>query len=114
MDAGYGDRLMLDDWPEEAEMLKPALKGEEGGLAPWRTSDDNGCTFWKDGLCELHDKGLKPLQGRLAYHGHSKEQREWIAWEIRKAWGGIEAREVLERWSQRKELQSRFIREPVV
>lgn len=26
------------------------------------------CTFFRDGLCELHDIGLKPLEGRLAHH----------------------------------------------
>jgi hypothetical protein len=26
------------------------------------------CTFFKDGWCELHDIGLKPLEGRISSH----------------------------------------------
>ena len=27
-----------------------------------------GCTFFQDGLCELHAAGLKPTEGRLSHH----------------------------------------------
>lgn len=26
----------------------------------------HGCTFFKNGLCELHDQGLKPIEGQIA------------------------------------------------
>ncbi len=73
IDAGYGHRLMRDFWgaskDEENEytfILSPALKGHEGEKAPFYPRSPEGCTFWKDGLCELHDLGLKPIEGKLA------------------------------------------------
>jgi len=72
VDAGFADRLMFDDLPSEpdgGDILKPALKGYEGGRAPWAVSALRGCTFWnKEGKCDLHDLGLKPIQGKLAIH----------------------------------------------
>lgn len=71
IEAGYADRLMFDDLPSISEcgdILKPALKGSEGKQAPWETRTELGCTFWKYGKCELHNKGLKPIQGKQANH----------------------------------------------
>ena len=45
----------------------PAVRGVQITHA---TEGLNGaCPFFKDGLCMLHDKGLKPTEGRLASHG---------------------------------------------
>lgn len=72
IEAGYADRLMLDDLPSDpngGDMLKPALRGHEGRRSPWETSSVEGCTFWnRSGKCDLHNLGLKPTQGRLAIH----------------------------------------------
>jgi hypothetical protein len=78
IEAGFGNRLMYDDFPDGEDMLKPALKGHEGKKAPWETSSARGCTFWKKGLCELHVLGLKPIQGKLAHHSNTTEQNEDI------------------------------------
>ena len=89
IDAGYADRLMLDDWDEgikPVDMLKPALKGAESQRAPWETESMRGCTFWRDGKCELHKLGLKPSQGKLALHGQTREQGDEINDYIRKNW----------------------------
>jgi hypothetical protein len=62
IDAGYRNRLAPTSWlvgmlmgviDRPIEMVQP--KVENG----W-------CTFYHDGLCELHDKGLKPTEGRLS------------------------------------------------
>lgn len=66
-DAGFGDRLMIDYWVESPTDIKiecPAIVGYEGLNAPFIPV--GRCTFLKDGLCELHDLGLKPLEGRVA------------------------------------------------
>lgn len=66
--AGYIERLAMTTWaagyvqgffPHLVQMIAP-LKDEKSGY----------CTFFKDGLCELHDKGLKPTEGRYAHCSH--------------------------------------------
>lgn len=72
IDAGFGNRLYADYWcgrrveDSDINMIQPALKDFEHGIAPFWPRTEKGCTFWKDGLCELHDKGLKPIEGKLA------------------------------------------------
>lgn len=100
IEAGYGDRLCLDDWEGEAPDIHPALKGYESERAPWDVCSPSGCTFWKNGLCELHDKGLKPLGGRAAYH--TKEQDyETVAEYIGKSWDTDKGRDLIDKWSKR-------------
>lgn len=69
IDAGFGDRLALDYWSgdETIYVLAPALKGHEGQEAPWTNWSQDGCTFWQDGLCQLHEMGLKPSEGAQTY-----------------------------------------------
>ena len=62
IDAGYADRLKETMWmvgylavrEKPIDMIQPA---EEGGWCAFRQPD---------GLCELHDRGLKPTEGVLA------------------------------------------------
>lgn len=98
IDAGYGDRLCLDDWEDEAVDLHPALKGWEGEKAPYSVYSSQGCTFWKDGKCELHDKGLKPLGGRFAHHDLPQEEWRKIEPYLEKAWSNKAAKELIEQW----------------
>lgn len=103
MDAGFGDRLCLDDWPDAEIDVHPALKGYEGEKAPFQTSSSRGCTFWKGGKCELHDKGLKPLGGRIAHHSLStdhpvyEEFREYF----NSSWKSEEGQEVIQEWKEK-------------
>lgn len=98
IDAGYGNRLMLDDWPDDNDIIKPAMKGHEGGKAPWDVRTEEGCTFWKDGKCELHQSGLKPTQGKLAHHDNDYFQLKEIENFISDSWGKDEAKEFIEKW----------------
>jgi len=100
MKAGYAERLMLDDWPDGNIMLKPALKGHEGCYAPWETRTKEGCTFWKEGKCELHDLKLKPTQGKLYIHSLTEEQLDEIATLIRDSWEEKEAEIVIKFWKK--------------
>ncbi len=34
--------------------------------------ENGNCTFFKDGLCELHDQGLKPTVCKLSHHSTEK------------------------------------------
>ena len=69
--AGFADRLRMENsYDYETYVISPAFKGREGiddRASDW--ANRQGCTFQdKDGLCELHDLGLKPLEARLVIH----------------------------------------------
>ena len=70
--------------PEEAKRIEEAFPGslEEDATIQRRRNiaeldrlrvmrpkkTPSGCIFWKNGKCELHYKGLKPIEGRIATH----------------------------------------------
>lgn len=37
-------------------------------IHPLYDESKKACTFFTDGLCELHDSGLKPTVGKLSHH----------------------------------------------
>lgn len=50
---------------------------------------DGYCCFYKDGLCELHDSGLKPTEGKLSTHDITLSNlipERSIAWNVAKEW----------------------------
>jgi len=109
IDSGYAHRLMHDPYEGGAEMLKPALKGHEGKLAPWNVWSEQGCTFWRDGLCELHDLGLKPLQGKLAHHDLMLTQSLEIGEKIDKDWADFEGiDEMVKNWRGTVKISKKF------
>jgi len=103
MDAGYAKRLMFDDLPsirDGGDFLKPALKGYEGERAPWHTESLHGCTFWKGGKCELHKRGLKPIQGKIAHHNGSKASGEEYAAISKADWESERGLACIYRWKK--------------
>ena len=88
IDAGYGDRLATYRWPDSPRAVTgPAPKGKEGQTLA--TTMSGACTFrLPDGRCELHDLGLKPLEGRLALHN-----RPWqmVRTEVLRHWTLLKA-----------------------
>jgi hypothetical protein len=72
---GYGSRLAtyrFEPDPQKLSFVGPAPAGMEGArdLPHTRTGP---CTFFHGGRCDLHNPGLKPLEGRLAHH-----TRHWV------------------------------------
>ena len=62
--AGYRNRLAITYWVPG--MLLGLTKKPIKMIQPIQR-EDGWCTFrTSDGLCELHGKGLKPLEGKLA------------------------------------------------
>lgn len=48
-----------------------------------------GCVLYRDGLCELHEQGLKPTEGRLAHHILTQENLSFeksLSWNVAKEW----------------------------
>lgn len=92
IDAGYVDRLAVTDWAAGILMgvisrpipMIQAIQIDKSDLDPKAR-----CTFFHDGLCELHDKGLKPTEGRLSHHSHRidnfKASRS-ISWAVAQEW----------------------------
>ena len=74
---GYGARLSTYAFapdPESMRYVGPSPKGQEGARDLWNTACA-ACTFHTDdGRCELHDLGLKPLEGRIAHHDRPFQQ----------------------------------------
>lgn len=85
IDAGYASELCRTEWASGIIMgvtteLIPMIQAE---------ATDAGCIFFKDGLCELHDLGLKPLEGRLSHHSIKIDNfnpKKSLAWLIAKEW----------------------------
>lgn len=85
IEAGYGDRLTLTYW------IIGMLLGKLDRPIPMVQSiqTEDGCTFFHDGLCEIHDKGLKPSEGRLSHHTITKENLKFtrsLSWNVVREW----------------------------
>ena len=100
IDAGHADRLMLDWWFDHAQnktvyVLTPAIAGREGGQAPAIPS--GRCTFLNaQGLCQLHDLGLKPTEGKQAL---CKERTPaGLHEQIGQTWDGAAGKAVIDAW----------------
>lgn len=108
IDSGLGNRLYSDYWSRNSDhgdinMIQPALKGHESNNAPFWPRNDHGCTFWKNGLCELHDSGMKPIEGRLAHHSKDYEAEDKslemsVHEMVARTWDNEEGRQVYENW----------------
>jgi hypothetical protein len=78
--AGFGSKLMLDYYVMDDETvynLCGAFPGYEAKEAPFWPGPSHGkCMFLtpKRSLCQLHRKGLKPIEGRVAHHSDVVEK----------------------------------------
>lgn len=84
IEAGFQDRLMPIIWTG-AKNLGITDK-EVPMVVPKQCQITGKCTFFKDGLCELHDLGLKPTEGRLSHHGRKWNPKKSIGWAVAKTW----------------------------
>lgn len=105
LDAGYAKRLMLDYWVgdgrngDDIRLISPALTGYEGRSAPF--CPKGVCVFQRaDGLCELHDLGLKPQEGCEAHHSSESEDGYKLHQRVAKLWDNDEGDKVVAQWRQ--------------
>lgn len=85
IDAGYKDRLAITSW------FAGILMGVTNkSIEMVQAKIENGwCTFFHNGLCELHDKGLKPTEGKLSHHSirlDNFNKKKSISWLVAKEW----------------------------
>lgn len=105
IDAGYDHRLAETVWragvkmgiiDRDVIMIQPSFDNAKGS-----------CTFFTNGLCELHDLGLKPTEGRLSYHTireTNTNPKKNLAWHVVKEWlnPGPETIEAFERFENKQ------------
>lgn len=85
IDAGYREKLALTDW------YVGMMMGVIGHPVPMvqALQTETGCIFLQNGLCELHNKGLKPTEGRLSHHSTRLDNfkpHKSISWNVAKEW----------------------------
>ena len=58
-------------------------------VQPLFNEETGYCAFFKDGLCELHDKKLKPIEGKLSHHSLKVDNvnpKKSLSWLVAKEW----------------------------
>lgn len=82
---GYSGRMMLEISPGfRFAVLSPAFKGCEGFIAVNECSR-NGCTFFCEGLCQLHNSDKLPIECAVCHHDrpgigprlHLQLEKQW-------------------------------------
>ena len=87
IEAGYGDKLKPTLW-----LVGMAIGRLNYPIAMVQAAieDDGWCVFRQDdGLCSLHDKGLKPTEGRLSHHSIKAENYSFskgLSYNVAKEW----------------------------
>lgn len=84
IDAGHGDKIKLTDWA--VGMVSGTM---DSPVEMYQAEyNENGCVFFKDGLCSLHDAGLKPTEGKLSHHSTKAmpKMNKALAFFIAKTW----------------------------
>lgn len=83
--AGYADKLSLTAW-----MVGVRLNRLDFPIPMVQAKmTEKGCIFFKNGLCELHDLGLKPTEGKLSNHTTRLDNYIFemsLSWNIAREW----------------------------
>ena len=96
INAGYKERLAITHWwvgIARGKLDFPVI------MIQARQEENGYCTFFRDGLCELHDLGLKPTEGRLSHHSITKENFKFgksLSWNVAKEWMDMRNGEIVE------------------
>lgn len=90
---------MLELSPErDYAVLSPAFRGCEG-LFALQEFQRFGCTFLKDGRCELHGNGNMPLECRFCHHDRPGQGLVCHA-AIEQDWDTTAGQELVVRWQR--------------
>lgn len=120
IESGYEDRLTKDFWSTSEDLnkqiyiLSPALKGYESKSSPFFPESELGCTFFKYGKCELHNKKLKPTEGKLASCKEKEYKEEPTVHElVAKTWDTEEGKKLVEEWCKKRNIRIEEGTDPV-
>ena len=95
--SGYAQRMMLEISPgNDFGVLSPAFKGNEVNYAR-QAFAGNGCTFLRNGRCELFGTGLQPLECRYCHHERAGLGVQCHR-DIEEEWKQNEAKRLIVRW----------------
>lgn len=86
LEAGFVQEIKPTDWLAGKETLK-VIDHVIDMFTPGY--DHQGCIFFDNGLCKLHDLNLKPTEGRLSIHTVSPTNlvpHKSIAYHVAKTW----------------------------
>jgi hypothetical protein len=86
---------MRDWWVDSPNVyiISPASRGCAGSDAPsW---PGGTCVLFRDGLCELHSLGLKPIEGRIAHHATKHDE---VHEQVADTWRTANGRRVVRMW----------------
>ena len=76
INAGYVDKVCYTEWAAGILLGHVDRPIPMVQLKSQNSKVDGCCICYHDGKCELHDKGLKPTEGRLSSHeAHVRELR---------------------------------------
>ena len=104
---GYAERMMLEISPDfDFAVLSPAFYGCEGFIAT-NEGFNNGCNFFKNGLCELHNTEILPLECAFCHHeriGQGKICHEAILTE----WKTVKGQTLVKQWQELVKLLSKL------
>lgn len=96
IEAGYGNKLSLTLWA--VGILFGAVSFPIPIIQAKQT--ENGCIFQENGLCILHDKELKPTEGKLSHHSTRIDNfklSQSISWNVAKEWLNDDNLPIMER-----------------
>ncbi|MBQ8566754.1 MAG: hypothetical protein IJ445_04125 [Clostridia bacterium] len=104
---GYANRIMMEISPDfNFAVLSPAFYGCEGFIA---TNEGfiNGCNFLKNGLCELHNTDILPLE--CAFCHHERTGQGTLCHEaLLKEWKTIKGQLLVKKWQDIVKLHSKL------
>lgn len=86
IETGYIDQLKPTYWL--VGMVLGKLNYSIAMVQAMQT-DEGWCVFHQDGLCKLHDSGLKPTEGKLSHHSIKPENyvfSKGLAYNVAKEW----------------------------
>jgi len=88
IEKGYGDKLSLSYWC--TGLVKGVVDKPIKMLQPTALANGHCAFLDKEGLCTLHNLGLKPTEGKIAHHSDSlranEDFKETINYQVAMTW----------------------------
>jgi len=96
IDAGHHEKIFATDW--YAGVMAGSATRPTFMFQAELVEETGFCVFYKEGLCTLHDSGLKPTEGKLSHHSTKIDNFKFnksLSWMIAKEWENPENKEII-------------------